>query len=318
MAATSIGQPVIRPIRQLRRTQSFYKFLFRKLGLPLSVADSVIKGLKYAWNPGQGKVREEFAEALPPVAEAGRLQSSGYVTFTPDRFRDIERVIATCRAECDENAEVLRARADSKNFLISVVKDAGFIKLPDVFGLATSRELIDLASVYFGRVPVLAGMSLWWTPPNDTFQQSQMFHCDREDRATLKIFFNIEPVTRDNGPFTLLPAEASDRVRADLDYHKRLSSRVTDEEFASLANLDDLVTLTGGAGLGACVDTSRCFHYGSRGNTEPRLVLMIKYSDYLVPYADIPDWYSALRKAGIELDDYQKLALGLKADGPPR
>lgn len=301
-------------MRQLRHTRSFYRFLFRGLGLPFSVADTITKGLKFAWNPAQGKLREEFAARIGERAEAEQLRRDGFLVFAPDRFPAIDGVLKTCREIRDERAPTADTALEGKDFLVTVAKDTQFAEWPHLFDLLISRDLIDIASAYFGRVPVLSGASLWWSPPNETFRQSQMFHCDREDHTTLKMFFNIEDVTPEKGPFTLMPGPASDRAKAKLRYHKRISSRVTDDELAASAGPDELVELTGGQGGGACVDTSRCFHYGSRGNTEPRCVLMLRFSDYLVPFADVPDWSKAMDTCALELDEYQKLLLGFRAD----
>ena len=313
MPSSTISQPLYRPMRQIRQTRAFYRFLFRGLRLPFWMADTITKGMKYVWNPSQGRLREEFAARLGCGGEAERLKRDGYIVFDPDRFAVIDEVLTTCRAVVDERAPTASMGIEGKDFLLTVAKDAEFAKWPHVFKFVTSRDLIDIASAYFGRVPVLSGASLWWTPPNETFKQSQMFHCDREDNATLKMFFNIEDVTREKGPFTLLPGDASDRAKTRLRYHKRKSSRVTDDELAAAADFDGLVQFTGVRAGGACVDTSRCFHYGSRGNIEPRSVLMLRFSDYLVPFADIPDWSKALDLCPIELDDYQKLLLGFRA-----
>ena len=68
---------------------------------------------------------------------------------------------------------------------------------------------------------------------------------------------------------------------------------------------------TGPAGKGLMLDTSRCLHYGSRGNTIERLVLMFQYTSFYAPKSRWPDWANALAGRDIPLDRFQKLALGL-------
>jgi len=302
----------VRPIRQIRRTKDLYKFLFRKLSLPLPLADGIVKGVRFAANPAQGRLRERIASEIAATEESDSLREKGYLTFAPGRFEDCDAAMAACRTMLADALPELDMRGHNKAFLQTVREDADFVDHEAIFRFVTSRPLIDLASMYFGRVPVLSNASLWLSPPNDTEQQSQLFHCDREDTSVLKFFFNIEPVHAENGPFCLIPADTSDRLKNALDYRRRRSSRITDEELAAHNGLADCVVFEGPAGAGACVDTYRCLHYGSRGNSKARVVLMLRYSDYLAPYTDIPDWYAALARRDIELDAVQRLALGLR------
>ena len=93
----------------------------------------------------------------------------------------------------------------------------------------------------------------------------------------------------------ILGADSSRRLRARVIY--RHNHRVTDEEaVAALGSLDDLHAITGPPGTICCVDTSRCFHYGSRiaAPTGRRLVILMRY---ITPWAFImpPDYSQAAR-----------------------
>ena len=75
MPSSTISQPLYRPMRQIRQTRAFYRFLFRGLRLPFWMADTITKGMKYVWNPSQGRLREEFAARLGCGGEAERLEA---------------------------------------------------------------------------------------------------------------------------------------------------------------------------------------------------------------------------------------------------
>ncbi len=315
MTLSETSQTSFRPMRQIRRTRDLYRFLFRKLYLPVALVDAIVRGIRFAANPSQGRLRQGAVRRASQVkdTESKHLRERGYLTFEASRFPGTKAAMADCRRVFAEAQAELEARGNQKkNFLVTVRKDADFAVWPNVFSFASSRELIDLAAVYLERVPVLSSVSLWWSPPNDSAVQSQMFHCDREDTSVLKMFFNVEEVTAAHGPFCMLPADVSDQIKDSLDYRHLKSSRVSDEDIAAHSGFDHLVTFEGPRNTGACVDTSRCLHYGSRGNSKSRLVLMLRYSDYLAPYTDIPDWYGALRGTDYALDDIQRLALGLR------
>ncbi len=311
--ANMFDQAPLRPIRQLRNTRGLFRFLLRKAQLPLSLTKAVVKGAKYAWNPSQVSVRRNAAEKIAASAEAAKLKDDGYVLFDAQRFQGTEEALRLCRLMYEQSDMVHRElESHKKSFLVTLLENEDFLEWPDVFRFVSSRDLIDIASGYFGSVPLLSNVSLWWTPPNASQVQSQLFHCDREDSAVLKMFFNVHDVSDAMGPFCLIPADVSDRLKSAIGYEKQKSSRVTDEEIQAHGGLEHQIVLKGPQQTGACVDTYRCLHYGSRGNSQSRLVLMVRFSDYLAPYANIPNWYGGLRNKEYALDEVQKLALGLR------
>ena len=82
--------------------------------------------------------------------------------------------------------------------------------------------------------------------------------------------------------FAEVDADRSDALRRTLGYEYR--NRVTDEEAQAAMGDLDLTALEGEPGTTCLVDTSCCFHYGSRleAQDEGRLVAMIQY---LTPYS---------------------------------
>jgi hypothetical protein len=89
-------------------------------------------------------------------------------------------------------------------------------------------------------------------------------------------------VDEQSGPLTVLPADDSQRVRRALGYLYR--QRLTDAQVASVVGTGRERPILGPAGTTVLVDTSRCFHYGSRvgPGAIPRLVTMIQYQ---TPYS---------------------------------
>lgn len=285
-----------------------------RLAVPRSVVNPVIRSLKFLANPMQ-KTRRRLPESLLNKASENdrALMKNGYVLFGRGAFPELQHALESHgpdveRAVGEAADKALQASAN-KQMLTTVISNNGFFDYPEFMRFAVSRPLVDLAARYFGRIPVLTAVSLWWSPPNESMQQSQLFHCDGEDARQLKFFFNVSDVTVEQGPFTLLPGEVSDRIRAAKGIVAR---KVSDEEITEFGALDERLTLTGKAGEGACVDTCRCLHYGSRGNSKSRVVLMLRFNDHLAPNVDIPDWHLRAGEFPGELDTVQKLALGIQ------
>lgn len=305
----------LQPIRLMRNASTYNEMLRRKFSVPRKIVNPAISGLKHALNPSEKAVRTRLAHSIgKPDENLDALREDGFVLYKPGDLPDFQEALEKHRPEIDERIRLAGedpARASAnKSMLHTIIANNGFFDFPGIMRFAISRPIVELATHYFGRVPLLTACSLWWSPPNDSLQQSQLFHCDGEDTQQLKFFFNINEVTPECGPFTLLPAGVSDRVRAK---GKIVAGKVEDEKIKALSAWDDQIVLTGPTGAGACVDTCRCLHYGSRGNDKPRAVLMMRFNDHLAPNVNVPDWHLRAGEMKDELDDLQKLVLGIRA-----
>lgn len=155
------------------------------------------------------------------------------------------------------------------------------LKSEDLF---EHREIIDLAlhddvlagvSEYMGQVPRLYNLFLWWSPPNQSAKGSQLFHYDHRDSRQAKVFINLTDVTEESGPLHFLTPTDSRKVDAKVGYSQ---SRYTDEEVYSAVPRDNVLAAVGEAGSAYVVDTARCLHYGSRGNSRDRFILMASFA----------------------------------------
>lgn len=303
-----------RPIHQLRRTKGLHKLMHNRLSLPLDFAETAIKRLKFAWNPAQMRQRTRLAGTLQHTCGDEFLAQNGYLHIKPADVNGLQDALDECtqalQSSTSTGAIKTAQAAAPKEFLISIIKDEQLLAHKALTGFAVSHPLIELAARYFGAVPMLSGVRLWWTPPNKTVIGSQLFHCDREDRRQLKFLINVMASTPESGPFTLISAGQSARIKSAVRYSYK-TYQLTDGEICAAGEPDELIALTGPPGSIACVDTSRCLHYGSRNNTQPRLLLMIQFTDCLAPNVTLPKWHLGLSKLGLELDALQRLALGV-------
>lgn len=252
----------------------------------------VIRFVNLARTPRRAVARSRIAaEIAPPY----RLRD-GYWTFGPNDIPGAAEVVAACRALFDSRG---REYPDSnKPFLRRVIEGAAFQET-DLFRFMIRRDILDTAAAYLGSAPLLHDARLMWSPPNETAERSQRYHCDSVDRTQVKIFINIFDTDESCGPLTFIPATASEAVRNRIGY--AMGAKLDDDLFDG----SDAVRLIGPPGSGGMVDTSRCFHYGSRGNLRDRLVLMFHFVRYGAPKARPVAW-----RPMDGLDRIQRLALG--------
>ena len=296
-----------RYVETRRFTGSFdlHRMMRRRMHVPSPIADNIVRNINRFWNPTQKAVRrtDRIGDAGVQVPD-----SDGYRIVEPGDLPGGDDVVAYCQ-QLFESARATWDGPDpnsTKDFLISLVKDSGFAAHAKILMFLISPAMIDTASRYLGRVPRLSTVRLWWTPPNDSIARSQVWHVDPEDKRQLKIFLNIFDITEDQGPFTFYPAS---RSRPILD-----AAGIRERHFddAAVTDAGAPIVLTAPAGGGAFVDTSRCLHFGSRGNRRDRVVLMAQYTDFYAPCVKTASWARAVSDAGIALTDQQKLLLGVE------
>ena len=312
MSVTTHSSTSYRPSRQIRRIKGLHRLLHHRLSVPLGMTESVLRQLKHAWNPSQARRRSALAAELERSDQDTFLEQYGYLRLEPYSLPGMREALDYCSAEYDKaraaGSALEKQSASVKEFLVSVIKDEELLDHPELFSFVISPAIVELAAKYFGAVPVLSGVRLWWTPPNDMATASQLFHCDREDQKQFKLLINVFDTTPETGPFTFIPADISAKLKKKINYSYK-NYRLPDEHIAAAGGLDMTIPLIGPSGAAACVDTSRCLHYGSRGNTRDRLVLMVQYTDCLAPNVTVPDWHAQLSHMDVELSEAQQLAL---------
>ncbi|MEM7394053.1 MAG: hypothetical protein AAF492_17065, partial [Verrucomicrobiota bacterium] len=101
--------------------------------------------------------------------------------------------------------------------------------------------------------------------------------CDWDAERQVKLFVVLSDITEDAGPFTLLQPDVSEKIRDQVRYrygygHGQLPDEVVEKH---RGDIEERILL-GDAGTAALIDTSRCFHYGSRvGKGAPARIMAV-------------------------------------------
>ena len=89
----------------------------------------------------------------------------------------------------------------------------------------------------------------------------------------------LRDTTFEHGPWTFLPRACSQIVGEKLGYWKRGKPyRVSDEEVYSVADRSQAIEFAYPRGTVLFIESSGCFHYGSRNSVIPRFQLMYAYT----------------------------------------
>ena len=268
----------------------------QKIGVPRGVRDRLVTRAKRVMAPGEEARRIELLNEMPlprcvdfdsfKQAGAGYLDGkhvpeAGAATLDAGEFL----------AELKDKGKIVKPKNHFKRgFLVRLANGADLLARPKIANFVLSDELLYLASHYLGQVPVLSRFDMWWSPVNDCLVESQFYHYDGEDETQLKIILYLNDVDEQTGPFTLLPAQDSEKVKSTKVFAKRRSERLGDQAVEDIVGKDAVVPILGPAGTLAACDTSRCLHYGSRAKSRDRFILMAQFTKFLCPKALVPEW----------------------------
>ena len=205
-------------------------------------------------------------------------QKKGYLVIPPEEFPlalEVANHYSKYIPERSHGPGVVEAGKRSYLWPLELAQnDIGMGSL--AFKLALDPKILLAISEYFGYLPILSMMALFYSA-NDVFKEggSQQFHFDAESTKQLKLFLMITDIDEESGPFSFLPRDHSKKLQHVFkDYHPK---RFDDDLVYDIVGKENVVKATGKKGTILIVDTSQCIHYGSRPGKNHRVMMKFKY-----------------------------------------
>ena len=210
-------------------------------------------------------------------------RDQGFKVFAPGAFAEEDEIVRGAQehiASIDVEALNTSQKSQLKQGLLpkeSVNLESAY------FRFALRPDILASVSTYLGVVPVLTAVDIWYSTNQGQGKKlgnSQLYHCDWADVSQVKIFFYATETDTASGPLVVMGANTSKILRDKAKYQFGVNSKLTDEQVHALVGDKDQHPLTGPAGTCTFVDTSRCFHYGSRvlEGAKPRTLALFQYS----------------------------------------
>ena len=212
----------------------------------------------------------------------------GFHVVPPGVFGETDDIVREARqALASFDATTPPAGKNRKRFLQNVLDASTLTRESAPVRFALRDDVLAAVSDYLRIVPFLTSIQVFHS---DTVEgvptSSQLYHCDGDDVTQIKVFVYCSDVDVASGPLTVLDAAATTQVQRSTRYWYR--SRLTDEQVDAVVGAGHDHPILGPSGTAAFVDTSRCFHFGSRvaPGAPARLVTMIQYQtpySFMVP-----------------------------------
>ena len=176
-----------------------------------------------------------------------------------------------------------------RSYFQDVWKTEDLEKYPSVLDFATSSDLLAAVSDYLKCIPALSTTlppGIRFVESNAAFddqpgnpKDSQLFHIDYYSLPNVYVIVLLRDVTPEHGPWTFLPRSVSQKAAKALGYWgRRRGYRVSDQDVYSAADRKDVIEFCYPRGTVLFIDSSACFHYGSRNSIKPRFQLMLSYT----------------------------------------
>jgi hypothetical protein len=251
------------------------------------------------------------------ITEGWAVDRSGDFPYLEETLREADRMIE------DRGGEDRRGSALAQtDYLFHLNEVSDLFDYPGLLDFPTSSEVLATVSQYMGMIPVFSqtrpkGVRVFESTDryneDSGFNNSQLYHRDIHDMPLVYAIVLVRDVSEENGPWCFLPAEASQRASQALNYQARGEPyRVTDERMYGVVDPSERIVFTGKRGDVLFIDSSLCFHYGSRKAVKPGYRLMYAFtthcrSDFtrmMLPPFEYPvrEGDSALRKMVLGMD----------------
>lgn len=207
-------------------------------------------------------------------------------------FEQVRAEIARHDQEQSQTIEKARAAAqdpdNEKAFNFSYIVGRGQVGWSNpLTQLALQKPVVNLANQYFGMLTRLRYCNVWRTFATDApARDSQLWHRDRDDHLTFKMFTYLEDVDSGTGPFTYAKAtHPKGAIKAEPRGTPERPGgplRTTDEEMAEVTPQDHWHSAVGKAGTIIFADT-RGYHCGGRAKTRDRLMHIAMFVSSATP-----------------------------------
>jgi len=215
-------------------------------------------------------------------------QEDGFLRLAPGPLADIIDPVLTAgnRLIAEIGHEALVRGGGKGDFIAREFLPPSEFRLESpYFRLALDERVVGPIAAYLGVVPIVTELDLWYSVYHPKApKSSQLWHMDPEDTTQIKLWLHLSDIGPASGPLTGLRASDSSALADAVQYNYGDGYRVPDERVSEIVDRGRLVAFEGPAGTADFIDTSRCFHFGSRlaPGGVPRRALMVQYQ---TPYA---------------------------------
>lgn len=201
-------------------------------------------------------------------------------------YQELCSTIGQLEKEQGPRIQTARARAGDANaigektFLHFLLGDKPSIDSASVFArFALQEQILGISNAYLGMYSQLRYYNVWHTLANTGLaRESQLWHRDRDDYLTCKVFLYLNDVDEGGGPFTYAKGthpKGANHAEPSFTLEGTVK-RSDDNQMAAAAPRETWVKATGRSGTIIFADT-RGYHKGGEARTSDRIMYTCMY-----------------------------------------
>jgi hypothetical protein len=214
----------------------------------------------------------------------------GWALDTSMSLPHLDRVLADADEIVAERSGQRRsADGTYRSYFQDVWTPEDLERYPSFLDFATSNEILSVVSRYLQCIPVLTSTlpsGIRFVESNALFDDqpdcphdSQLYHIDYYSWPNVYVLVLLKDTTPEHGPWTFIPRTASQVARERLNYwNEGRPYRLSDDEIYSVVDRREVIEFAYPRGTVLFIESSGCFHFGSRNAVKPRFQLMYGYS----------------------------------------
>jgi len=241
----------------------------------------------------RGLLYRQFAELLEENDLPMRqpiVMRDGWAIDSSMSLPHLDRVLDDAEKIIAERSGLRRsAQGAYRSYFQDVWTPADLEQYPSFLDFATSSDVLATVGDYLESIPALSTTlpsGIRFVESNAAFDDqperphdSQLYHIDYYSLPNVYVLVLLRDTTAENGPWTFLPRGVSQKAAAALNYWGRQRGyRVSDEEIYSVVNRNAAIEFCYPRGTVLFIESSGCFHFGSRNSVKPRFQLMLGYT----------------------------------------
>jgi len=196
------------------------------------------------------------------------LDENGFADFNIEKFPGGKNIL-------NKYTEIYKNT--SNNGTRDIVDSKILFDDKDLVEFATREEILNPIGKYLGTAPTLHAMSMWRAKPTELSWGAPFFHMDSMDTKNIRLFIYLSDVDEGGGPVAYLPKKLSRKIIRKTGY---LGGSFSDKHFFELVSPEQVLVKTGKAGTMFTLDSTSCFHLGSRCLDKERVVLHLSYASF--------------------------------------
>jgi hypothetical protein len=282
--------PLVRPLAQRLHANHMAKLGIRRT-MKLAYAYNRFKfGRLDGWRRELYKTdMDELLKENGGLTRPRIQMKDGWALDTSKSLPHLERVLEDSDKIIAERCGVrLSAPGKYRSYFQDVWTPADLEKYPSFLDFTTSSDVLAPVADYLNCIPTLSTTlpsGIRFVESNAAFDDqpgkphdSQLYHIDYYSLPNVYVLVLLRDTTPDHGPWTFLPKSHSAAAARKLSYWTRQHGyRLSDEQVYAEIDRKNAIEFCGQRGDVLYIESSGCFHYGSRNSVKPRFQLMLGY-----------------------------------------